>query len=243
MIYNNILQKQKSNKKQLALLIDPDKHKTQSLIEVTKQANENNVDYILIGGSIISNSIEEAIETVKKNSTIPVVLFPGSLLQVSSKADGILLLSLISGRNPDFLIGNHVVAAPLLKKSNLEILSTGYILINSGVSTSVAYMSDSTPIPYNKADIAVATAIAGEMIGHKLIYLEAGSGAPKPVDAKMVSEVKKNISVPLIVGGGISTKKHLISICDAGADIIVIGTAFEKNLNLLKDFSEIIHNY
>ena len=242
MIYNNILQKQKNNKKQLALLIDPDKHKT-PLIEVTKQAKENNVDYILIGGSIISNSIDGVIEKIKKNCSIPVVLFPGSLLQVSNKADGILLLSLISGRNPDFLIGNHVVAAPLLRKTNLEILSTGYILINSGVSTSVAYMSNSTPIPYDKTDIAVATAIAGEMIGHKLIYLEAGSGAPKPVDAKMVSEVKENISVPLIVGGGISTKKNLISICDAGADIIVIGTAFENNLNLLKEFSEIIHNY
>lgn len=243
MIYNNILQKQKQNKKQLALLIDPDKHNTQSLIEVAQKAKENKVDFILIGGSIISNSIEEAIETVKKNCTIPVVLFPGSLLQVSNKADGILLLSLISGRNPDFLIGNHVVAAPLLKKSSLEILSTGYILINSGVSTSVAYMSNSTPIPYDKSAIAVATAIAGEMLGHKLIYLEAGSGAPKPVDTKMVKQVKQNINVPLIVGGGISTKKDLISICDAGADVIVIGTAFEKNLNLLKEFSEVIQNY
>ena len=243
MIYNNILQKQKNKKKQLALLIDPDKQNTQSLIEVAQKANENKVDFILIGGSIISNSINDVIETVKKNCSIPVVLFPGSLLQVSNKADGILLLSLISGRNPDFLIGNHVVAAPLLKKSKLEILSTGYILINSGVSTSVAYMSNSTPIPYDKTDIAVATAIAGEMLGHKLIYLEAGSGAPKPVDTKMVKEVKKNINVPLIVGGGISTKKELISICDAGADVIVIGTAFEKNLNLLNDFSEVIRNY
>ena len=243
MIYNNILQKQKNDKKQLALLIDPDKHNTQSLIEAAKQANKNKVDYILIGGSIISNSIDEVIETVKKNCSIPVVLFPGSLLQVSNKADGILLLSLISGRNPDFLIGNQVVAAPLLKKSKLEILSTGYILINSGVSTSVAYMSNSTPIPYNKTDIAVATAIAGEMIGHKLIYLEAGSGAPKPVDTQMVTEVKRNINVPLIVGGGISTKNDLISICDAGANVIVIGTAFENKLNLLKEFSEIIHNY
>ena len=243
MIYNNILQKKKNKKKQLALLIDPDKQNTQSLIEVVQKANENKVDFILIGGSIISNSINDVIETVKKNCSIPVVLFPGSLLQVSNKADGILLLSLISGRNPDFLIGNHVVAAPLLKKSKLEILSTGYILINSGVSTSVAYMSNSTPIPYDKTDIAVATAIAGEMLGHKLIYLEAGSGAPKPVDSKMVEQVKQNINVPLIVGGGISTKNDLISICDAGADIIVIGTAFEKNLNLLNEFSEVIQNY
>ncbi|RLD62820.1 MAG: geranylgeranylglyceryl/heptaprenylglyceryl phosphate synthase [Bacteroidetes bacterium] len=243
MIYNNILQKKKNKKKQLALLIDPDKQNTQSLIEVVQKTNENKVDFILIGGSIISNSINDVIETVKKNCSIPIVLFPGSLLQVSNKADGILLLSLISGRNPDFLIGNHVVAAPLLKKSKLEILSTGYILINSGVSTSVAYMSNSTPIPYDKTDIAVATAIAGEMLGHKLIYLEAGSGAPKPVDSKMVEQVKQNINVPLIVGGGISTKNDLISICDAGADIIVIGTAFEKNLNLLNEFSEVIQNY
>ena len=165
------------------------------------------------------------------------------MLQISNDADGILFLSLISGRNPEYLIGNHVVAAPLLKKSKLEILPTGYILIESGNLTSVEYISNTLPIPANKVDIAVATAIAGEMLGNKLIYLEAGSGAKYHVNKNIISKVKENINIPLIVGGGIKTNEEISEVCKAGADIVVIGTAIEKEPDLLKNFSEIVHSF
>jgi putative glycerol-1-phosphate prenyltransferase len=174
---------------------------------------------------------------------LPVILFPGSIFQISDKADGILLLSLISGRNPDLLIGNHVIAAPILKKTSLEIISTGYMLIDGGNKTSVEYMSNTKPIPSDKADIAAATEFAGELIGNKLIYLEAGSGAKNHVNENLIKEVKKSINIPLIVGGGISDIKKLDKICKAGADIIVTGTAFEKNSGLIKAFSKKIHSF
>ncbi|MBI5219478.1 MAG: geranylgeranylglyceryl/heptaprenylglyceryl phosphate synthase [Bacteroidia bacterium] len=243
MIYEKIILNLQRHKKQFALLIDPDKHNDGSLLKTIHTANEANVDFILVGGSIISNTLENTIEILKKNSTIPIIIFPGSLLQISENADAILLLSLISGRNPDFLIGNQVVAAPMLKKSNLEVLSTGYILIESGKTSSVEYMSNTKPIPYDKVDIAVATAIAGEMLGHKLVYIEAGSGAPKPVSSKMISEVKKHLKIPLIAGGGIRTAEDVENVCKAGADILVIGTAIEKEMEKIKKFAAIIHQF
>jgi len=195
------------------------------------------IDFFLIGGSLTSVSIEPHISYIKKHSSIPVVLFPGSLLQISEKADGILLLQLISGRNPEFLIGNHVIAAPFLKKSHIEVIPTGYMLIDSGKISSVEYISNTKPIPAEKNDIAVATAIAGEMLGLKMIYLEAGSGAPGPINLSMISDVKKNISVPLIVGGGIKSGEDLKAVFNAGADIIVMGTAIENNISLLTEIS------
>ena len=185
---------------------------------------------ILIGGSIVFNGIDETVKTIKSLTSKPVYLFPGSILQVSKYADGILLLSLISGRNPEFLIGNHVLAAPKIKKSGIEVIPTGYILVNSGIDTSVSYMSNTAPIPYCKNDIAVATALAGEMLGLQTIYLEAGSGALKPVSAKMISEVKSQIKIPLIVGGGIKTTEQLYAILQAGADMVVIGTETKEPL-------------
>jgi len=240
MIYRT-LTKYLNKKKAFALLIDPDKHNNKTLIKTVNLANKAKVDFIFVGGSLMSVNIEESIKIIKENCSIPVILFPGSLLQISLNADAILLLTLISGRNPDLLIGNHVVAANILKKSKIEILSTGYMIIENGKTTSVEYMSNTKPIPRDKVDIAVATAIAGEMIGNKLIYMEAGSGALIPINTDMISEVKKNISVPLIVGGGLKTEKDIKDVCKAGADVIVIGNAIEKDTSFIEKAAEIIH--
>jgi len=239
MIYSDIKKKKEKNIKQLAVLIDPDMHTAESLQELIEIAKSTKVSFFLVGGSLVFKSVDNVVEQLKKQSNIPVVLFPGSLLQISGKADGILLLSLISGRNPEYLIGNHVIAAPVLKQSRLEIISTGYILVENSKITSVEYMSNTKPIPANKPDIAVATAIAGEMLGLKAIYLEAGSGASHAVNATMISEIKKNISLPLIVGGGITSKKQAQDVINAGADIIVIGTAAEKDPAFLQDIATI----
>jgi putative glycerol-1-phosphate prenyltransferase len=184
--------------------------------------------------------MDEYIGLIKEEISIPVIIFPGSVHQISHKADGILFLSLISGRNPEFLIGSQVVAAPLLKRTSLEVLSTGYVLVDSGVQTTASYISNTTPLPRDKADIAVATALASEMIGHKLLYLDGGSGAKYEVPKEMIYAVKKNISIPLIVGGGINTKEKLETAFNAGADIVVIGTAIEKNQDFLDDIIEYI---
>jgi putative glycerol-1-phosphate prenyltransferase len=233
LLHKNIV----NGKKTLALLIDPDKHNDKSLVELLSLAGNRDVPHIiLIGGSIVFNGIDKTVEIVKKYTSKPVYLFPGSALQVSDNADGILFLSLISGRNPEFLIGNHILAAPKLKKSGIDILPVGYILVNSGVDTSVSYMSNTTPIPYGKNDIAAATAIAGEMLGLQAIYLEAGSGAKKHVSTDMIKIVKSNINIPLIVGGGIKNKKQLDEVLNAGADMAVVGTAVENNSEILEDF-------
>jgi len=238
MIYDSILHKT-GKCQQIALLVDPDKIEEDSLIETLRVASRNSIDFILIGGSLISNPVDPVIDLIKGNSSIPVLLFPGSLLQISDHADGILLLSLVSGRNPDFLIGNHIIAAPLLKKSNLEIISTAYILIESGVTTSVEYMSYTKPIPSDKPDIAIATALASEMLGYKLIYLEAGSGARTPVPEAIIKGVKQHVTVPVIVGGGIRNKEDAADIYAAGADILVVGNAIEKNPELLGEIASL----
>jgi putative glycerol-1-phosphate prenyltransferase len=236
---NSVLQKilalKSSNKKGFALLIDPDKFSDNKIVAL---ANEHEVDFLLVGGSLITQgSLEETIQTIKSKTKIPVIIFPGSSNHISNNADAILLLSLISGRNPDYLIGQHVQAAPMLKKSGIEILSTGYILIDGGNVTTVAYISNTLPIPANKPDVASATAMAGEMIGNKLIYLDAGSGAKNHIPANLIAAVKKSINVPLIVGGGIRDAETAKLIWNAGADIIVIGNAVEENVSLLSEVS------
>ena len=233
MIYNQFNNTNK--KRKIAVLIDPDKHTENSVLSTLNICKECGVDFILVGGSLVSKPIDEFIISLKKICDIPVILFPGSLLQISKHADAILLLSLISGRNAEFLIGNHVLAAPILKRSNLEIISTGYMLIENGKTTSVEYMSNTRPIPSDKTDIAVATAIAGEMLGLKSIYLEAGSGAIKLVPSEMISAIKQNTSIPLIVGGGIRSREHLDAIFNAGADIAVIGNSLENVPERLKE--------
>ena len=242
-IYSQIKEKKANGKKQFAVLIDPDKLEAKQVQDIAELALKAKVDYFFIGGSLlINNSLDACINTLKKETSIPVVLFPGNNMQLSYRADGILFLSLISGRNAEMLIGRHVIAAPYLRLSSLEILSTGYMLIESGRPTTVSYMSNSSPIPSDKDDIAMCTAMAGEMLGLKLIYMDAGSGALNAIPLQMVENVKKSISVPLIIGGGIRTPEQAAAACSAGADLIVIGNVLEKNGDALKAFSEAIHN-
>ena len=233
--------KDKSRKK-LAVLIDPDKPSDAQILSIIARAKDADVDFFFVGGSLlVTDSLDHCIKLIKENCNIPVLIFPGNSLQISKYCDGFLLLSLISGRNPEMLIGRHVIAAPYLKLYGNEIIPTGYMLIDSGKATSVSYMSDTTPIPHDKDDIAMCTAIAGEMLGLKLIYLEAGSGALLPVSTSMISKVRQMISLPLIVGGGIKTPEMAADAVKAGADVIVIGTAFEKEPEMLKKYADAIH--
>jgi putative glycerol-1-phosphate prenyltransferase len=243
-IYTQILSNTKKNKKQLAVLIDPDKQNTKELDGLIEKANKYKLDFWLVGGSLlVSGDLDETVKYLKNKSEIPVILFPGSPNQISKYADGILFLSLISGRNPEMLIGNHVIAAPYIKKTNLEVLSTGYLIIDAGKQTTASYISNSTPIPQNKPEIAACTALAGQYLGLKNIYLDAGSGAQQPVSNEIIKEVKKVIDIPLIVGGGIKNKNQIESAYKAGADIVVIGNALEKNDSLLADFINIRNNF
>lgn len=241
-IYNSILNNKKANKKSLAVLIDPDRVSEAECIRVRDKSKAAHVDYFFVGSSILTGDNYEKCISVLKNSDIPVVLFPGDGMQISEKADALLFLSLISGRNPEMLIGRHVTAAPYLKRSGLEVIPTGYMLIDSGAPTAAGYMSNTYPIPHSKDDIAVATAMAAEMLGFKLIYLDAGSGARFPVSRKMIEQVSRNISIPLIVGGGITTPEKAIENCQSGADIIVIGNAIEKDEELIFDMASAIHS-
>lgn len=230
------------SRKKLAVLIDPDKPTDAQIISIIEKAKAADVDFFFVGGSLLmTDSLDHCIKLIKANCDIPVLIFPGNSLQISKYCDGFLLLSLISGRNAEMLIGRHVIAAPYLKLYGNEIIPTGYMLIDSGKATSVSYMSDTTPIPHDKDDIALCTAIAGEMLGLKLIYLEAGSGALIPVSTSMISKVSQMIKIPLIVGGGIKTPEMAAEAVKAGADVIVIGTAFEKEPDMLKQFAEAIH--
>lgn len=231
-IYSEILQAKKANKKLLAILLDPDKVDLQNIKSLISKIKESSSTHIFIGGSLVlENSMDQIISELKKEIQLPIVLFPGNPSQISIQADGILFLSLISGRNPDFLIEHQVRAAPVLKKSNLEIISTGYILIESGNPTAVASVSKTIPLPRHNSQIAVDTAIAGEFLGNKLIYLEAGSGAKLPVPLETISLVSKNLEIPLIVGGGIKSIQEIQDAYIAGADLVVIGTAFENDIN------------
>ena len=231
------------NSKKIAVLIDPDKITIEILSSIVKGSINAKVDLFLVGSSLLmKNSIDFVIDFIKKHTAIPVYIFPGNVLQISAKADGILLLSLISGRNPELLIGQHVLAAPSLKAANFHIIPTGYMLIDSGTSTSVEYMSNTKPIPQNKSDIAICTAMAGEQLGMKAIYLEAGSGSNQPVSTTLIADIRKSISSTLIVGGGIKTAEDARNACIAGADIVVIGTAFEKDPTLIENIANTIHS-
>lgn len=225
-------------KKQFAVLVDPEQCEERLIKELVRLANDAAVDYILVGGSLLVNDhLNKCIGHIKSGTNLPVILFPGSEMQINGNADAILLLSLISGRNPELLIGKHVSAAPYLKASGLEILPTGYMLIESGNSTTALYMSNTSPIPREKDDIAICTAMAGEMLGLKLIYMDAGSGAAMPIPVSMIRKVKASLGIPLIIGGGISTAEIAHESCQAGADIIVVGTAIEKDVGLIRDIS------
>jgi phosphoglycerol geranylgeranyltransferase len=227
-VLDYILQSQKKRKKLIALLIDPDKF---SKKHYGKVFQKNHFDLVLVGGSLITHGdLEDTVSSIKSLvKKIPVVIFPGDEFQISKKADAILFLSLISGRNADLLIGKHVLAAPKIKQAQIESISTGYILVESGKLTTVSYITQTLPIPSNKPEIAAATAIAGEMLGMKLIYLEAGSGADNIINQKIIKAVRSQITIPLIVGGGIESKEQINQHFDSGADLVVVGTHFEKN--------------
>lgn len=241
--YSSLLEKTKKGIKQLAVLIDPDSlHSEAGLLELIKNCEEQKVDMLLVGGSLITNGFwDRCIELIKANTSIPVVLFPGNVMQTHKAADAILFLSMISGRNPDLLIGKHVLAAPLLKKSGIEVIPTGYMIVDGGNITSVMYMSNTTPLPSDKDNIASCTALAGEMLGLKVIYMDAGSGAKNPISASMIAEVKSQISGPLFIGGGIRTPEQALAACHAGADIVVVGNAIEKDPSLVGLLSKAIH--
>lgn len=237
-ILDQLIQSHESSRKLLAVLVDPDKIQSIELLrQFIGSCEYAKVDIILVGGSLLMNdSLEQCIETIKSSTKIPVVIFPGSPLQISGKADAILFLSLISGRNPELLIGSHVVAAPYLKKTGIEILPTGYILIDCGNATTVSYISNTQPIPYHKPEIAAVTALAGEMLGLKLIYADGGSGAQKPISEKTISAIKKQTTIPLITGGGIRNLEDAEKAWHAGADVVVVGTAFENDPTLIHSF-------
>lgn len=226
-----------NEQKKLAVLIDPDKNTdTLLLTKLLSKIQALNPSYLFVGGSKVdAETFSNCVDEIKANCTIPLVIFPGSHNQIHSKADGILFLSLISGRNPDYLIGHHVESAHLLKKMSLEIIPTGYLLIDGGKNSSVQYVSQTTPIPSDQYSIAVKTAIAGELMGMQTIFLDAGSGALFPVSSKMIYEVKKNIGLPLIVGGGIRTTEQVKTSFESGADVVVIGNKIEENIDFLLD--------
>mgnify|MGYP003608135431 CR=1 FL=1 len=231
-IYNQILKSKINNQKLLAILLDPDKIDLNNAEVLIEKINQSPATHIFIGGSLVENNIlDELIVKIKQNCNLPIVLFPGNPSQISDKADAILFLSLISGRNPDFLIDHQVKAAPILKKTQLEIISTGYILIESGTETAVERVSKTKPLDRNNPDLALATAQAGEMLGNKLIYLEAGSGAKQAVPLEMIKKVAQNIEIPLLVGGGIIDLQGIQEAYDSGADLVVIGTAFENDID------------
>jgi putative glycerol-1-phosphate prenyltransferase len=241
-VYSSLLTKKAGAQKSFAVLIDPDKVTPSEIDRICNIAVNAAVDYFFVGGSlVISNRLDEVILQIKKNCNIPVLLFPGSPSQISRYGDALLYLSLISGRNADLLIGQHVISAPFVKQSGLEIISAGYMVVDGGSPTTVSYISNALPIPSDKHEIAMCTAMAGEMLGMKLIYMDAGSGAKRPVHENLISSVAENITVPLLVGGGIIQPEKAYHNCKAGADVIVVGNAIEKDPSLISEMAAAIH--
>ena len=242
-IYNSLTERKQLGKKSFAVLIDPDKVNDDNMGQLIRLSVDAKVDYFFVGGSlVISSYLDECLQLIKRSCSIPTILFPGSPNQVSKYADALLYLSLISGRNADLLIGQHVISAPVVKQSGLEIMPTGYMVIDGGAPTTVSYISNASPIPSDKNEIAMCTAMAGEMLGMKLIYMDSGSGAKKAVTEHMIEQVASHIEVPLIVGGGITDPEKAYRNCKAGADIIVVGNAIEKDATLIKEMSDAIHS-
>lgn len=235
-IYTSLLLRKRTNRKSFALLIDPDKvdaAKTESLTELAVKAR---VDYLFVGGSlVVTDHLDQVVQQIRSQCEIPIILFPGTPSQISPFADALLYLSLISGRNPELLIGQHVISAPAVRKSGLEIISTGYMVIDGGAPTTVSYISNALPIPSDKNEIALCTAMAGEMLGMKMIYMDAGSGARRPISTEMIERVAANIDIPLLIGGGIQDPEKVYLNAKAGADLIVVGNAIEKDTSILTE--------
>ncbi len=234
-IYQQILDSKAKSHKLLAILLDPDKLTLENLSALIQKINQSPATHIFVGGSSYDGThLNDLIAVIKQNTKLPILLFPGNPSQISDKANGILFLSLLSGRNPEYLIEHQINAVPILKKTNLEVISTAYILIESGSETAVERVTLTKPLDRNNFDYVLQTAQAGEYIGNKLIYLEAGSGAQLPVPLEMITLVSQNTSIPLIVGGGIRSHQEIESCYKAGADLVVIGTAFENDNNFFK---------
>jgi putative glycerol-1-phosphate prenyltransferase len=244
-VLTSLHERRQRGKKSIAVLIDPDKVEDPArLTQLINLASENCIDYFFVGGSLITTSnLAQIVRQIKDHVKIPVVLFPGNSIQIEPTADALLFLSLISGRNPELLIGQHVVAAPIIRNTKLEVIPTGYMLINSGRITSAAYISNTMPIPDDKYSLAAATAMAGEMLGLQAMYMDAGSGAEKEISAKMIASVRKAIEIPLIVGGGINTSQKALRALEAGADMVVIGNALEKDPELLIGIADKVYEW
>lgn len=241
-IYNSFIEKKAKGTKSFAVLVDPDKVTPAGIADLTAKCTEAKVDYLFLGGSlVITTHLDEVIQQIKATCDIPVILFPGSPSQVSRYADALLYLSVISGRNPELLIGQHVISAVPVKKSGLEVISTGYMVVDGGAPTTVSYISNTTPLPADKDDIAMCTAMAGEMLGNKVIYMDAGSGARKPITESMIHRVASQVEIPIIVGGGIKDAEKAYLNCKAGADIIVVGNAIEKDTSIIKEIADAVH--
>lgn len=239
MIFESIKAQVRLGEKLLVVLVDPDKLSVAEVRNLAAIAEEGGVSLFLVGGSIVANPPVKIVDAIKSVSDKPVILFPGNPNQLVPNADAILFLSLISGRNPDFLIGHHVTSAPIIRKYGLEVIPTSYLLIDGGKTTSVEYVSNTKPIPQDKIDIVVATAMAGEMLGHQITYLEAGSGALFPVSKEIIRRVRQKTKVPLIVGGGLRNKQEVKTALDAGADIIVVGNILEKKPEVLREIASL----
>lgn len=236
MFYDKLLSKYKEGIKQFAVLIDPEKSDERHLEELLAEVNRKNVDFLLLGGSsysVTNVAVEEVLNNIRKKTNKAVVLFPGSVSHLIRGVDAVLFLSLISGRNPDYLIENHVKAVPYL--NGVEVVSVGYILVDGGRRSATELVSETRPMPRDDVQKIVNTAKAGELLGHKMIYLEAGSGARISLSSEIIVAVKKEVSVPLIVGGGIKTSTDVQRIYQAGADIVVVGNALEANPHLLSE--------
>jgi putative glycerol-1-phosphate prenyltransferase len=244
-VLTSLHERRQRGKKSIAVLVDPDKVEDPArLTQLINLASENCIDYFFVGGSLITTSnLAQIVRQIKDHVKIPVVLFPGNSMQIEPTADALLFLSLISGRNPELLIGQHVVAAPIIRNTKLEVIPTGYMLINSGRITSAAYISNTMPIPDDKYSLAAATAMAGEMLGLQAMYMDAGSGAEKEISARMIATVRKAIQIPLIVGGGINTSQKALRALEAGADMVVIGNALEKDPELLIGIADKVYEW
>lgn len=241
-IYGKLTEHKSLGRKSFAVLVDPDKVDQEKIRRLCRSMSEAKVDYMLVGGSlVVTNHLDEVMRQIKGETDIPVILFPGSPSQITPLADALLYLSLISGRNPELLIGQHVISAPVVRSSGLEIIPTGYMVIDGGAPTTVSYISNANPIPSDKQEIAVCTAMAGEMLGMKLIYMDAGSGAKRPIHESMIGAVAAQVSVPIVVGGGITDPEKAYRNCVAGADVIVVGNAIEKDPSLIREISDAVH--
>lgn len=228
LLYNAVLKSSRANEKLLAILIDPDKFNV-SKTQLFLKNIPTETTHLFVGGSSVENgTTEKTVRSLKQNTQLPVLLFPGDYSQITDLADGLLFLNLLSGRNPEYLVGQQVKAVPKLRNSSLEIIPTGYILIDGGTVSAVSRVTQTEPISQGDTDLIVSTALAGQFMGAKLLYLEAGSGAKFSVKERIISEVKKVIKIPLIVGGGIKTEQQKQAAYQAGADMVVMGTVYEK---------------